>query len=148
MAPGRPKPPIFFVSGVSHAVSVILVTFISIALLAVLLIFGSAYVGSQSAGNPSISIIEARILSISPGTFLVKVTVGNPGSMDVTVNSISIQGAGCSVSPNKSVKPGQTYSASFTCTGLTPLQRYAIAVSGTSQVGKRVGDVAWVIAEA
>ena len=147
MAPGRPKPPIFFVSGLSHAVSVTLITLISIALLAIVLVFGGTYVQSQS-GSQSISIIEARILSISPGTFLVKVTVGNPGSMDVTVNSISIQGTGCSVSPNTPVKPGQTYSASFTCRGLTPLQKYVIAVSGTSQVGKRVGDAAWVIAEA
>jgi hypothetical protein len=148
MAPGRPETPSFFVSGVSHVVSVVLVTFISIALLAIVFIFGSAYIGSQSAGNPSISIIEARILSISPGKFLVKVTVGNPGSVDVTVSSISIQGVSCSASPNTSLKPGQTYSASLTCTGLTPLQKYAITVSGTSRRGEKVGDVAWVIAEA
>lgn len=148
MAPGRPETPSFFVSGVSHAVSVILVTFISIALIAIVAIFGGAYMGSQSSGNPSISIIEARIVSISPGTFLVRVTVGNPGRIAVTVNTISLQGASCSASPNAPLNPGQTYSTSFTCTGLTPLQKYAITVSGTSERGEGVGDVAWVIAEA
>jgi len=147
VSPEKPKSPIFFMSGISQAVSVMLITFISIALLAIVFIFGSSYVGSQSAGNPAISIIEARIVSISPGIFLVRVTVGNPGSIDLTVNSISMPGASCSISPNALLKPGQTYSASFTCTGLTPLQKYAITVRGTSRRGS-VGDVTWVIAEA
>jgi len=146
MSPGRPKPPLFFMSGVSYAVSVALITLISIALLAVVFMFGGTYVQSQSI-NPSISIVEARILSISPGVFLVRVTVGNPGSVDVAVGSISLDGAGCSTSPNIVLRPGQTYSATFTCSGLTPHQRYVVRVSGSSQ-GKNVGDMAWVVAEA
>lgn len=145
MSPGRPKPPLFFMSGVSYAVSVALITLISIALLAVVFMFGGTYVQSQSI-NPSISIVEARILSISPGVFLVRVTVGNPGSVDVVVGSISIEGA-CSTSPNIVLRPGQTYSATFTCSGLTPHQRYVVRVTGSSQ-GKNVGDMAWVVAEA
>jgi len=148
MAPEKPKPPLFFIFGLSHSISVIILIIISLALLSIVAVFGLTWTSQQSRVD-SISIQSVRIVNIAPGTFLVKVTVGNTGTSDISLTRIFISESGCSISPNTIVKPGQTYSSSFTCQGLTVNTRYNVVVEGIiSSSNKRVGDAVWAMVEA
>ncbi|MEM2293551.1 MAG: hypothetical protein QXT14_08395 [Candidatus Bathyarchaeia archaeon] len=147
MAGGMPKPPLFFVSkGLSQAVSAIVITLIAISLMGIVFTFGNTYLQSQSR-NPKINILDASIVKLG-SSVIVRYSIGNTGSEQVTLTSIRVEGAGCSQTLSKPLPPGQKHSDSFLCNvNLSVGSKYVITAKANTVDGREVGDAIWVRVE-
>jgi len=149
MAGGIPKPPLFFVSkGLSQALSTVLLIVIGLALLAILAIFGTTYVQSQSGFNPQITITSARLVRLTSSSTALTITITNTGNQPLSSITIDIAGSGCTFSVTGSLSVGQSITRTFTCPrDLGIHQKYNVVVSAYAS-NVKVGDAKWVIVEA
>jgi hypothetical protein len=136
-------------AGIESAVLAVLLIIIAIAMASIVYLFASTQTQSL-ARTADIDIIDARYLSgTSSSTALV--TVKNTGSVQVTINSITISSTGsssgsssgtCTISDTRTLNPGDT--ASFTstsCPALSPGTKVTIVVEGKSVTGEQVKAV-------
>ena len=131
-------------AGLQSAVMAVLLIIIAIALASLVYLFASTQTQSL-ARTAEIDIVDAKYLSgISPTAL---VTVKNTGSVQVTINSITIPGVSCSFGTvSQPLNPGET--ASFTATGcqaLNPGTRITIIIQATSITGEQVRAVGQVV---
>lgn len=143
-----PKPPsLFYRRGVSYAVSVILVTVISISLLAVLFSFGNVYLQSQSRQD-KISILSVDVVKLQ-SSVIVRFSVGNAGTGGLTLTSARLEGAACSKTYSQSIPPGQRFSDTFLCNAdLNVGVKLVFRVEATAHDNGALGDAAWTTVKA
>jgi len=131
-------------AGIESAVLAVLLVIIAIALASIVYIFTSTQTQSL-ARSAKIDIIDAKYLTGVSPTALV--TVKNTGSVQVTINGITMPGASCNFGTvSQSLNPGET--ASFTATGcqaLNPGTKITIIVQATSITGEQVRAVGQVV---
>jgi hypothetical protein len=131
-------------AGIEAAVLAVLLVIIAIALASIVYIFASTQTQSL-ARSAKIDIIDAKYLTGTSPTALV--TVKNTGSVQVTINSITIPGVTCNFGTvSQLLNPGET--ASFTATGcqaLNPGTKITIVVQGVSTTGEQVRAVGQVV---
>jgi hypothetical protein len=132
-------------AGIESAVLAVLLIIIAIAMASIVYLFASTQTQSL-ARTADIDIIDARYLSgTSSSTALV--TVKNTGSVQVTINRITISSTGsssgtCTISDTRTLNPGDT--ASFTstsCPALSPGTKVTIVVEGSGVTGEQVKAV-------
>jgi len=146
MAPGRPKPPTFFISGISQAVSVALILLISLSLIGIVFMFGNVYLQSQSR-QAGIAILDAALIKLS-SSIIVRFSVGNIGTEQVTLTSISLDGTGCSRTYSQAIQPGQRFSDTFVCNVNLPLgAKVVVRAVARAPAGQNVGDVIWAVVQ-
>jgi len=146
MAPGRPETPSFFVSGISQAVSVVLILIISLSLIGIVFTFGNVYLQSQSR-QAKITILDASLIKLS-SSLIVRVSVGNTGTEQVTLTAISLDGTSCSKAYSQAIQPGQRFSDTFTCGVSLPLgQKVVVRAVATTPSGQNVGDAVWAVVQ-
>jgi hypothetical protein len=93
-------------AGIESAVLAVLLVIIAIALASIVYIFASTQTQSL-ARSAKIDIIDAKYLTGTSPTALV--TVKNTGSVQVTINGITIPGVSCSFGTvNQPLNPGET----------------------------------------
>jgi len=147
MAPEKPKPPLFFISGISYAVSVILITLIAISLISIVFMFGNTYLQSQSR-QEKITILDADIFKMS-SSIIVRFSIGNTGTEQARLNSISLESVACQKTYNQNILPGQRFSDTFTCNvNLNIGSKIVLKASATTPSGKNIGDAVWVVVSA
>ena len=131
-------------AGIESAVLAVLLVIIAIALASIVYIFASTQTQSL-ARSAKIDIIDAKYLTGASPTALV--TVKNTGSVQVTINGVTIPGVSCNFGTvNQPLNPGET--ASFTATGcqaLNPGTKITIVVQGVSMTGEQVRAVGQVV---
>jgi hypothetical protein len=136
-------------AGIESAVLAVLLIIIAIAMASIVYLFASTQTQSL-ARTADIDIIDARYLSgTSNSTALV--TVKNTGSVQVTINGITISSTGpssgtCTISDMMTLNPGDT--ASFTstsCPALSPGTKVTIVVEGESVTGEQVRAVGQLV---
>jgi hypothetical protein len=142
MNPGRPKPPLFFISGISQAVSVALILLISLSLIGIVFAFGNVLLQSQSR-QEKISILDATIVKLS-SSVIVRFSVGNTGTEQVTLTLITLDGTPCSKTYSQNIPPGQRFSDTFLCNvNLALGAKVVVRAVATTPSGKNVGDAVW-----
>ena len=144
MAPEKPKPPIFFMSGISQAVSVALILLISLSLIGMVFVFGNVYLQSQSR-QEKITILDASIVKLQ-SSIIVRFSVGNTGTEQVRLTSISLDGTACSKTYSQNIPPGQRFSETFLCnTNLALGSKVVVRASAQTPSGKNIGDAVWAV---
>jgi len=144
MAPEKPKPPTFFMSGVSQAVSVALIMLIALSLLGIVFMFGNVYLQSQSR-QEKITLLDASIIKLS-SSIVVRFSVGNTGTEQVTLRSISLDGTACSKTYSQNIPPGQRFSETFLCNVNLPLgSKIVVRANAQTPSGKNIGDAVWAV---
>jgi len=144
MAPEKPKPPTFFMSGVSQAVSVALILLISLSLIGIVFVFGNVYLQSQSR-QEKITILDATIVKLS-SSIIVRFSVGNTGTEQVRLTSISLDGTACSKAYSQNIPPGQKFSDTFLCSANLALgAKVVVRADAATPSGESVGDAVWAV---
>jgi hypothetical protein len=132
-------------AGIESAVLAVLLVIIAIALASIVYIFASTQTQSL-ARSAKIDIIDAKYLTGVSPTALV--TVKNTGSVQVTINSVTMPGVlSCSFGTvSQPLNPGETASFKATgCQALNPGTKVTIIVEGVSMTGEQVKAVGQVV---
>jgi len=136
-------------SGISYAISALLIVAASIALLGVVVAFVMPQIQGQSR-NPKLEV-SVEIVKVDGGS-LMRITAMNPGSVPLNINwggvvvkcpsqiSCSVQG-----SCPGTLKPGQTAECIYKCGNVDLLNKCVITLKGSDPSGKGVAAVAWTI---
>ena len=144
MAPEKRKTPIFFMSSISQAVSVALITLISLSLIGIVFVFGNVYLQSQSR-QEKITILDASIVKLQ-SSIIVRFSVGNTGTEQVRLTSIRLDGTACSKTYSQNIPPGQRFSETFLCNVNLPIgSKVVVRAIAKTPTGKDIGDAVWAI---
>jgi len=128
-------------SGISELMAVLLMIIAAIAIAALVWIYAASQAQSLSR-NPSIDIVDARVIATQSGSGMATIGVKNTGSVAVTITKIQVSDPGgsatCSFSDSKSINPGGVAYFTSDCSNLQPGQKLVIVVEGISATNEEV----------
>lgn len=114
--------------------------------MAIIFNLGNSFLQSQSR-NPRITILDVSIIKLG-SSVIVRYSIGNTGSEQLTSISIGVEGAPCSQPISGNLQPGQKLSSSFLCDANLPIgNKYVVRVQARASDGGTVGDAVWVRVE-